>query len=178
MRTRQFLTAALTAVVFAITLTAPASATASYGQPSYIMNSSDYAKFIEAAHTAGYTDQEIQQIEDYFQQPEAPLRRPTGNSAYNYVPNGCSDPRPWGAYKQVFLPACNTHDYCYSAQHNFRRSRLECDNTFYSSMRASCNYLYAPGSNRNVSCLNESNVYYWAVRTFGRKNYKGSGDPT
>lgn len=182
---RNITATALLAITFTLTILAPSSAVAftkepQLSSPSHTSNFPDpysYSKFIEAASYAGYTSQEVKNFEEFFTQNYI-LEENSLTPASNYVPNGCSDPRSWSSYKQTFLPACNTHDYCYSAQYNFRRSRAECDNNFYSSMRSICNFLYSPHSSKNISCLNESSVYYWAVRTFGRPHYKGSGDPS
>ncbi|MDO4897900.1 MAG: phospholipase A2 [Rothia sp. (in: high G+C Gram-positive bacteria)] len=181
MKTASSLKSLIIATVATLMFTSTAFAETNISSEQFLRDTKEnysYSKFIEYSKAAGYSEQEILDIEKSFLEEDILGLNSSKYSLYNYVPNGCSDPRSWGAYKEIFRPACNSHDYCYSAQYNRGRSREACDNAFYSSMRALCNRLYTPSSNRNISCLNESNVYYWAVRTFGKKHYKGSGDPS
>lgn len=88
------------------------------------------------------------------------------------APNGCSTPKVakklTKKWDKVFKSVCNTHDKCYSK--NSSKSRKACDNSFRASMKNVCAF-----REDIKTCKKVADVYYYAVRSFGKKNYKGKG---
>lgn len=71
-------------------------------------------------------------------------------------------------WDKVFSSVCNSHDKCYSAAS--KKSRKACDEIFRASMKNVCAF------RKDVKvCKSVADVYYYAVRAFGKKNYKGKG---
>lgn len=88
-----------------------------------------------------------------------------------YVPNGCTAPSigHLASRNVEFRGPCNRHDVCYDWSNN---SRLTCDNIFLNEMRGVCVNRYAAWSWGRIACVNDSNIYYTAVRTFGAPFYR------
>lgn len=128
-------------------------------------------EFAQEAKAQGYTDSEIKEITD--------LVKDSANQIYlysSYRPNGCSDPLPGNSYKKIFKSACDSHDYCYSAEHNRGRSRQQCDDNFLGAMQRICDARYT-SANRMV-CRREATLWHLAVRKFGKSHFRGSGNPS
>ena len=87
--------------------------------------------------------------------------------------NGCSTPkvtkRLTKKWDRVFRPACNKHDVCYSK--NSRTPRKTCDWRFREDMYKICKGRSQDGN----ECRRAASTYYYAVRAFGKKYYKGKG---
>lgn len=97
-----------------------------------------------------------------------------GSSAHPLAaaPNGCSTPKVAKKLTQkwdkVFKSVCDSHDRCYGP--SSKTDRKTCDIRFRNSMHNVCAF------REDVKeCKRVANVYYNAVRAFGKKNYKGKG---
>ncbi|XP_071115126.1 uncharacterized protein [Haliotis cracherodii] len=77
--------------------------------------------------------------------------------------NGCTTLFKWVPYQSTFRSSCNRHDVCYACGSKYFKSQEECDKAFKTNMKAECS---------NFSCKLWANLYYLAVRTFGRFYYK------
>jgi len=82
-------------------------------------------------------------------------------------------------YADEFLPACNSHDICYSCH---RIGRKDCDNAFKDNMRSICSTIYSASSGDNfikkakkaiqkVDCITYAELFADAVSLFGTKSY-------
>lgn len=82
-------------------------------------------------------------------------------------------------YADEFLPACNSHDVCYSCH---IIGRKDCDKAFKNNMRSICSTLYAVQSGDNfikkakkaiqkADCNTNAELFADAVSLFGTKSY-------
>lgn len=77
-------------------------------------------------------------------------------------------------YRAHLTPACEIHDRCYSR--NSSTSRYTCDRRFEQDLCYQCRRAYYGNNPRMLrKCTARANDYYWGVRWFGKRFYKGRG---
>jgi hypothetical protein len=91
-----------------------------------------------------------------------------------FVGDGCTDsPDSYG--KAKFSSSCNAHDECYSSTSH--TARKVCDKRLHASLDAACRRGYGKYDPYRYSCYGVADVYYHAVRQFGKSHYSGHGNP-
>ncbi|EDO30640.1 predicted protein [Nematostella vectensis] len=94
-------------------------------------------------------------------------------------------------FQKQFTPSCNKHDICYGCGHHYNWTRDLCDDAFLSDMKNTCKerrhhvrhrrfvsallevwYFFQGLSKEERRCNLVAEMYYKAVRTFGKPNFE------